>query len=925
MVRFWSLLMLRFVFGLLFCVTSTPLLAQMPLPTPSPRIAQAIDSNSRFTLRGSFHPLTARYPDAGAADATQPITGLTIYFTPTAAQEAALKSLLVAQQTPGSPEYHHWLTPAQYAGQFGLAPADVSAISAWLQQQGFQILSSSPLFIRFSGTVGQVESAFSTEIHNYNVNGAIRRSNASALSLPTALQGIVSSVRGLSEFRPRPRVRHSVLPHYSAGGNNYFVAPADFATLYDLGPLYSAGYTGTGETIAVVGQTEIQASDIANFRSAAGLPANTPTMTLVSGSGTAVVSSADDEEESDLDVEWSGAVARNATINFVYVGNKSSSSVFDSLQYAIDNDLAPVISISYGACEAQWSNADITAFEQMFQQANSQGQTIVAAAGDTGAADCDDSSNSNTVTTQATQGLAVDYPGSSPYVTSIGGTEFYGDGSDPGAYWNSKNGAGGSSAIQYIPAEVWNDTSAQLGLEAGGGGSSSLFGKPSWQTGTGVPSDGARDVPDISLNASPQHDGYLYCSSANDSTSCKNGFLDGGSNPTVAGGTSFGAPTFAGILTLINEEEKSGGQGNFNPAIYTAAGSSYSSAFHDVTTGNNQVPCKAGSTDCGSSGVIGYTATVGYDLASGWGAIDANNFATAVQSTTTTTSPSATVSISAPTTTPTAGKSVTFTAVVSVSGGTTTPTGTVQFQVNGANSGSAVTLTAASAGTADATFSYTFSTAGSYTITAVYSGNSGSNISGSINVTVGATTSAGKSFALSAANVTVASGASGTSTITVTPSGGYTGTVAFTVSSPSSLTDVCFPSIPNATVNGPGPATTTLTVDVTDRGCGTTGSNRALAGNGPATQGRGTHSPILAAGVMLLSLVFLGVPALRRQRGLWMLVLLLGFGTAGLMGCGTSSAPKDTTALPGSYTITVTGTDSTANLSESTSFTLTIQ
>jgi Pro-kumamolisin, activation domain/HlyD family secretion protein len=595
----------------------------------------SVAGSGRTSLKGSVHPSTARYPDSGHADGSQALLGMTIYFAPSASQQAALTSLLAEQQAPGSPGYHRWLTPAQFANQFGLASSDVAAVTSWLQQQGFQIVSASPLSVKFSGALQQVENAFDTRIDNYSVDGVVRRANATPLSIPAALDGVISGIQGMNEFRPKPHIRRPSQPHYTFGSGNYFVAPGDFATIYDVNALYNEGYTGSGQTIAIVGQSSIEATDVANFRSAAALPPDAPTFTLVPNSGTSEAYS-NDEEESDLDVEWSGAVAKNASINFVYVGDNQNYDVFDALQYAIEQKLASVVSISYGGCEANWSATDISSLTTLFEQANSQGQTIIATAGDNGAADCDEPANAKSVVTAASDGLAVDFPGSSPYVTTIGGTEFYADSSAPGTYWNSSNGSGDSSALQYIPEEVWNDTSTQIGLEGGGSGVSMLFSKPSWQTGLGVPNDGRRDLPDLSLNASPQHDGYVYCSSAADSTSCSSGFNNSKGQPDIAGGTSFGAPSFAAILTLINQKEGSSGQGNFNPAIYGAANSNYSSAFHDVQRGTNDVPCVAGSVDCGSSGEIGYSAGVGYDLATGWGSIDASAFAAAVAGTTTT-------------------------------------------------------------------------------------------------------------------------------------------------------------------------------------------------------------------------------------------------------------------------------------------------
>ncbi|MHB1958105.1 MAG: Ig-like domain repeat protein [Acidobacteriaceae bacterium] len=750
------------------------------------RIVGEVDPGQMTVLKGSLHPLAQYQYDAGRANGDKRIEGMTIYFSLSSAQHSELDQLLQAQQDSSSQQYHKWLIPAQYGNLFGLTNDDLAKVETWLQSQGFSIDSVSPTqsSLRFSGTVTQVEKAFQTKIHSYTIDGEPHIANATALSIPTALSGVILGVRNLTDFRPLPKhvsrnANSEVTAHFTSSiSGNHYLAPDDFATIYDVKPLYNAGYVGSGKTIVVVGQSAIETSDVANFRSAAGLPSNTPTFTLVPGSGTSTVTDTNgDEDESDLDVEWSGAVAKAATINFVYVGNNRNYSVYDALQYAIDNNLAPVISISYGACEADYSQTDIATLESLLQQANAQGQTVVAAAGDSGAADCDYSTNS-TPAASATHGLAVDFPASSPYVTGIGGTEFYGDVSTPGTYWSSTNNSNNGSAISYIPEEVWNDTSATNGIEAGGGGKSVLFSKPSWQTGTGVPTDSGRDVPDIALNASPQHDGYLFCASGSDSSSCSNGFRDSQSYLTVGGGTSFGAPTFAGILTLINQKLGPGGQGNINPTLYQAAASDYSSAFHDITTGNNEVPCTAGSTDCGSSGYIGYSATTGYDLASGWGSVDAFNLAGAFSSVAAKTNTATALSYSPNTIV--VGETITLTAKVSPSSGSSTPTGTVTFTVDGSDVGSPVAL---SSGTASTTIS--FSAAGSHTISATYSGDSNFN-SSNASTTVSVSASAGgasTTTTVSANPPSVALGSSVVLTANVTSniSGTVTGTVEFTL------------------------------------------------------------------------------------------------------------------------------------------------
>jgi subtilase family serine protease len=833
--------------------------------------------------------------------------------------------LLAAQQNPASPSYHKWLTPTQFQARFGMSAGDIARVSAWLSAQGLTVNGAKPTYISFSGDVAQIEAALQTQINRYQANGTEHLANATEISLPSAIANVTLGVGNLGGFRPRPRLRLKPRYNFSSTGD-HFLAPDDFTTIYDVKALYNAGYTGSGETIAVVGQSEILATDVAAFRSASGLAAKAPTFTLVPDSGTATTST-DDEEESDLDVEWSGAVAKNAAVNFIYVGDNQNYSVFDSLQYAIDNDVAPVISISYGACEASWSSADVATLSSWFEQANAQGQTVVAASGDDGAADCDDSSTATV--TQAKDGLAVDLPAASPYVTGVGGTEFLGDVASADTYWNSSNDSTNGSAKSYIPEETWNDTDQTTnpsnGLSASGGGKSILFGKPSWQTGTGVPADGARDVPDLALNASPQHDGYLFCSQG----SCSNGFLDSTGDPTVAGGTSFGAPTFSAILTLINQKLGSSGQGNINPTIYALAAST-PSVYHDITTGNNEVPCASGSTDCGSSGKIGYAAGTGYDQVTGWGSVDADALATAFAGVSSPTLVNTTTNLSASTSTPTLNSSITFTATVSPVSGTATPTGTIQFAVDGTNAGSAVALTTGSSSTSpQATFSETFSTSGSHTITATYSGDGANAAStGTLTVTVGTSTTGTKSFTLGATSATIAQGSSGTSTITVTPSGGYTGTVALTVAGPSTLTDTCY-TLGSASVTGTAAVTSTLTINTTESACATAGARHfTIAGvsrGSQSTPGRGAFAPRDALALLLLP--FATLARFRRRR--WFAAgFALVFGMAGLAalsGCGGgSSTTTIAEAAKGTYTLTITGTDGTAKLTNTTTLTLTI-
>ena len=316
------------------------------------RIKQNIASTETVTISAP-HPLARADFDRGRVAGSMRINRAAMVFRLSSAQQADLDKLLEEQQDPDSPNYHKWLTPEDYAARFGMSDADLAKVSAWLKSLGLTVngFSRARTRVFFSGTAAQVESAFRTELHQYQVDGETRFANATEVSVPMALSGTVLGVRGLDNFRPRPRARVAKPNFTSHVSGNHFLSPADFATIYNVKPLYAAGLDGTGEKIAVVGQTEIDVSDIDAFRSAAGLP---PTnLQLVSVDGTTGFSTGD-EVEADLDVEWSGGVAKNATVLYVFTGGDSTTSnVFDALEFAIDNNLAPVISISYGNCEVQ--------------------------------------------------------------------------------------------------------------------------------------------------------------------------------------------------------------------------------------------------------------------------------------------------------------------------------------------------------------------------------------------------------------------------------------------------------------------------------------------------------------------------------------------------------------------------------------------
>jgi len=909
------------------------------------RIKAEINSSQMVELKGNMHGLAQPRFDLGRADSSKMMHDVTLAFRPSAAQQQDLDNLLAQQQDRSSPNYHKWLTPAQFADRFGMTRGDIQRVSAWLQSQGLAVTSvaNSRNAISFDGTVSQVEVTFHTEIHNYLVGSEVHFANATNPSVPAALAGSALSISHLHDLAPKPRAK--IRPHLTSYiSGNHFVAPGDFATIYDVAPLYAAGSDGTGQKIAIVGQSSVSTADINNFRSAAGLSANAPQMTVLPN--TTSTRCAGDEGESDLDLEWSGGVAKNASIIFVYAGlssgdtctSRNGKTVWDALQYAVDNKVATFISTSYGFCEGGatgQSGVGLT-FAQTIrgwvQQANSQGETVVAASGDSGAADCDPNST-DTGDTLATQGFAVDVPAAIPEVTGMGGNTFTGDaagtvtgsGSTTNAgattYWSGTTNSTDtvSSALSYIPEDAWNDTAADLAvsggtLSASGGGASIFFAKPTWQTGTGVPADGQRDVPDVSIAASPNHDGYLMCSEDGPNgaiqSSCTSGFRTGvGGTFTIVGGTSVAAPTFSAILALINESLGSPGLGNVNPNLYQFASSS-PSAFHDVTSGNNDVPCKSGTLNCPAGTTqIGFSAGTGYDQVTGLGSVDADKLATAWGAATT----------QAFTLTPTAasfqvaqGSSVNATVNVTFGSGFS---GTVTFTCTDPASGSVCTVPPQINAAGQVSFNITSTSGttgatppGNYTIT--LTGTSGA-VTASTTITLAVTGTGTGSFTLAstAASFAVTPGASVNATVNVTFNGGFSGIVTFTCTDPAPGS-IC--TIPPQ-INAAGQVSFNIATTAP-----TVGSLRR------SDQGMRIFYAWLLPG--LLGLVFTAGSRRRSLRGMRFLGLIvaLGFSTLWLASCGGNAnrAPTGGTT-PGSYSITVTGTSGTA--SSSTTFQLVVQ
>jgi pseudomonalisin len=588
---------------LLFISLNLRAQAQPAADAPNPLFAQArdritsyIDDEQRVTLRGNVHPLAVAQYDAGTVAPGFPMEHMLLTLLPDAAQQDALNQLLEAQHNPESPYYHQWLTPEQYGERFGVSDADTAQIVGWLQDHGMEVeeVTAGRRSIVFSGGAAQVESAFHTRIHAYKVGNEVRHANANDPEIPAALIQVVGGVVSLHDFHSEPMhaSARKASPAFSSGGS-YYLAPADFATIYDLAPLYQESINGNGQSVAIVARSNIKIADVRQFRTFFGLPANDPQV-IVNGADPGIWNS-NEETEADLDVEWSGAVARNATIKFVVSKSTNSSDGVDlSAQYIVNHNLAPVMSTSFGLCEASLGTSGNSFLNSLWQQAAAQGITVFVSSGDNGAAGCDSASAST-----ARRGRGVNGLCSTPYSVCVGGTELN-DTSNPSLYWSSFNATGTqASALSYIPEAAWNESGAGAGLWSSGGGASSVYAKPSWQAGTGVPADGRRDVPDVSLSAAG-HDGYLI-------------YQEGGLY--VVGGTSAASPSLAGVMALV-VQHAAARQGNANTVFYSLASKQQAggaSVFHDITQGNNSVP-----------GLTGFNATVGYDQATGLGSVDAS-------------------------------------------------------------------------------------------------------------------------------------------------------------------------------------------------------------------------------------------------------------------------------------------------------------
>jgi subtilase family serine protease len=934
---------------------------------------------------------------------------------------------LAQQQDPKSPKYHQWITPEQWADRYGLSQNDVAKISAWLKLQGFAVgnVARGRNWITFSGTAAQVEAAFGTEIHRYKVDGEMHIANAHAPKVPALLAGIVTGIRGLNDFRVRPNVVHrdfAARPYYSSSSVGDVVAPGDIATIYDIHALYNAStpIDGTGQRLAVIGQTDIYLSDLVNFRTGFGLSSiscttttsgvisacNDPHLKYVFVNDTTttdpLVPVPGDLSEADLDLEMSGATARNAQLvyvnaPFVSNGTTFTGGVWDAWYWAVDKNLAPVISMSYGLCEFFDNsiidpNTGLPAPDEIeLMKANSLGITFVNSTGDFGAAECD----SNSTLTQAglaTQGVGVGYPASSPEVTGVGGTAIpltnLGSGANAGTYWGTTNGTDGGSVLSvpgYIPEQAWNDDdeigafcaqnpsnsfcssngvtdalSAQsaIGVSSTGGGASNCatqdptfstclagFPQPTWQAVSIAGQSSARFSPDVSLLATPNFPGYIFCTElselgvAGSGSSCAPGGATGIvnalalSSPSIIGGTSASAPVFAGIVTLMNQYlngSSAAGLGNINPTLYALAQTTSNAAFHPVTSSSNQVYCvgntpsgMASTLQCPITGLLGFLGssadtTTSYNLVTGLGSIDANKLAIAWKQFST----HASFKLSPNTTvlTAVAGAATNSTTI------TITPqngfTGTVTFACSNPPSGTTCNFTpTTSASSTSLSIQTTSGMSNLQNASIIVTGTSGA-VSSSATVSL-AVTGGTESFSLqsnlgSGGTLALVAGASGVVNLGVSSTDGFVTTTGGSSQTALPVTYACT-GLPSASQCTFTPAAATQSVSVT-LNVATTAPTASLRRNGDRN---GIFYAALLPGLLGIVFTFTSRKRALRRLHLLTLVVALGFSTMWMASCGGgSSGSHGSPGTPkGSYPITVNATTS-GGPSSSTSFTL---
>jgi pseudomonalisin len=591
--------------------------------------------------------------DLGEVEDSLPLSHLTVVLKRSPGQQQAFEEFLRQQQDPGSPKFHHWLTPVEVGEQFGASAQDIEAVTSWLQEQGLRVdgVANSRVRIVFSGPAASVGAAFASRLHTYLVDGESRISPAGVPQIPAALSAVVQAVHGLQSMHERSDQRSGVeqvrtFPGDRTKGTSctggvctHFIWPNDFAAIYDVNPVFQQGINGAGQTIAIIGRANVYLPDIENFQARSGLAVKDPVTIIPPGGidpGPAVSSGGTtpgDQREATLDVTRAGSLAPGATIALIVsaastnVGGLSIAS-----EYAVDANPVParIMSISFGACEQSAGQSSVAFYDSLFSQAAAEGISVFVSSGDAGAAGCDTAF----ATPPASQVASPNYICSSSYATCVGGTEFA-DSANPNAYWRTTDTTGHESALGYIPEGAWNDPQDSSGNPVAtgtGGGISTFIATPTWQTGLGVPGSQGRLTPDVSFSASV-HDAYVKCQAASGGDCVPDS--SGSFHFITSGGTSAAAPSMAGIAALLNQK-MGAAQGNLNPRLYALAASPGNGVFHDITAATSgvsgcdvTVPSMCNNSTPGpvdqTGGLTGFSVGPGYDLATGLGSIDVAN------------------------------------------------------------------------------------------------------------------------------------------------------------------------------------------------------------------------------------------------------------------------------------------------------------
>ncbi|MGB6476713.1 MAG: protease pro-enzyme activation domain-containing protein [Candidatus Sulfotelmatobacter sp.] len=1016
---------------------------------PRPLITQPVDESRLTILKGNTHPLARPVYNMGKAPADLPMERMLLVLKRSPEQETALRKLLDDQQDKASPNFHKWLTPQQYGKQFGLADSDLQTITGWLQSHGFQVGSTKGrTVVEFSGNAGQVQEAFHTTIHKYTLKGKEHWANASDPSIPTALVPAVSGILSLHNFLKKPQLHLAKEPgtlhlvpgkrpqvSFPAENSNpalNALGPQDYATIYSS-TAFNSGFSGGGITIGVVARSNLfnGGQDVTNFASSFNCCGNF--QIVLDGPDPGDLGGGD-EAEATLDTTWSGAVAPGANAALVVSATTNTTDGIDlSETYIVENNLADIMTESFSNCELYATDAQLAFSYGMAEQAAAQGISYFVSTGDDGAEGCDDPS-----VAPATHPLSVNLLSSTPFNVAVGGTEFNENG-DVSKYWGTEPPLQ-ESAISYIPEDVWNESSLTNGLwsssggasagnmQGGMGGTTPGVPKPSWQSPPtlGIPNDGVRDLPDVALTAA-SHDPYLLC-------------LEGSCQPNAQGqsyiyfvsGTSASAPSFAGIMALV-DNQMGGRQGLPNYMLYrlaatqtaypamcngsnTATPPAAACIFNDVTVGNNVVPGETGTQ---------YQAGAGYDQATGLGSVNIGNLVNAWN--TVTFNPTTTTLALSPVTI-THGQPVSVNISVTPNTPPGTPTGDVSllaatgvatgqsavggFTLNGSGQvasstsqllGGNYSVTAYYAGdatyaasysneilltvspenstttetllaynqagnpipvtsvpfgsfvylradvlgvsgqgapTGTVTFSDTFGPipggssftlnsqgntanpngvafdAGTHNLSASYSGDASFNASSTTQPqTVVVTAGFSASIPSSGSQVSVsAPGMSGTTSVTVATSSGFTGTINLSCSPlPSEAACLFTP----ASVTGNGTASqTSVAIQVTTQAPTTT----ALRSRSRSY----FFAQWISGAGLLFSMVLLGVPKQRRQRGFFVLLLLgLIVVAPGCSGGGSHGPPPNPGTPTGTYTVNVNAVSGTTT--NTASFTLVVQ